>query len=108
MNPQDPDVPINPIDKQKYDVYVSLPSVVKDFIYTGLNRTSIHAMLRELVFQRELEKMGKRDWVKIAIAIFLILLGIGFAIRFIVGAPEFAKVVGGVTRMVGTPPRIGG
>jgi len=83
--------PVSKVDKQKYDIYVSLPSVVKDFIYTGLNRTSIHAMLRELVFQRELEKMGQRNWVKIAIAIFLVLLGIGFLIRFIGSTPAITS-----------------
>lgn len=97
-----PAVPTNSIDKRKYDVYINLPSVVKDFIYTGLNRVSIHAMLRELVYQRELEKMGKHNWLMIAIAIMVILLGVGFAIRFIFSSPGVLEVVSKVV----SPPRI--
>jgi len=97
-NPENPE-DISPIDMKKYDVYINLPSVVKDFIYTGLNRISIHAMLRELVFQRELEKIGQRNWLMIAIAILLILIGIGIAWRFIVGTPGFME---GISRLTGS------
>lgn len=105
-NPAPPNLPNVPpvtrVSKRKYDVYMSLPSVVKDFIYTGLNRVSIHTMLRELVYQRDLEKWGQRNWLMIGIAIMIILLGVGFAIRFIFGTPGIAETIGemvGVSRV---------
>lgn len=98
--PSNPNLDIDKIDKRKFDVYINLPSVVKDFIYTGLNRVSIHAMLREIVYQRELEKIGKRNWLAIAIAIMIILLGVGFGIRFILGTPGVMEsITKGVSRI---------
>jgi len=95
------------INKQKFDIYINLSSVVKDFIYTGINRTTIHALLRELVYQRELEKMGGRNWLAIAIAIMVILIAVGVLIRFIAGTPAIAnmlgQLVGGGTRIAPTP-----
>ena len=73
-------------------IYINLPSIVKDFIYTGLNRVTIHDMLHELVYQRELEKMGGRNWIAIAIAIVLIIIGIGIGARFILGTPAVANM----------------
>ncbi len=66
----------------KYNIYLGLSSVVKDFVYTGLNRVSIQDMLRNLVAQRELENMGKNQWINNAIAIFIVAIGIAFAIKF--------------------------
>jgi amino acid permease len=84
------------IEKKKYDVFVDMSSVVKDFIYTGINRTTIHAMLRELVYQRELEKFGQRNWMMIAIAIFIILIGLGFAIKWIFSTEGIIQTLTGV------------
>jgi len=72
------EIPASEIDKKKYDIFIGMPSVVKDFIYTGLNRTMIKAMLREMVYQRELEKIKTWNWLYIAIAILIILIGLGF------------------------------
>jgi hypothetical protein len=83
------------INKQKYDVYINLSSVVKDYIYTGINRTTIHALLRELVYQRELEKMGGRNWLGIAIAIMIILIAVGVFIRFIFTSPAVVSMISG-------------
>jgi hypothetical protein len=77
----------NPKEFKKWNIYINLPTTIKDFIYTGLNRVSIHAMLRELVYQRDLEKMGQRNWLQIAIAFIIIAVGVGFAIRFIFSTP---------------------
>jgi len=66
------------IEKQKYDVFIGMSSVVKDFIYTGINRTTIKSMLREMVYQRELEKIGRWNILYVAIAVLLILIGLGF------------------------------
>jgi len=77
-------------------VYNYLPSVVKDFIYTGLNRVTIHDMLHELVYQRELEKMGGRNWIAIAIAIVLIIIGVGIGLRFILGTPAVSNLLSGL------------
>lgn len=93
---------VNLIDAKKYDIYMALPSVIKDFIYTGINRVSIHAMLRELVYQRELEHMGKRNWLMIAVAVIIILIGVGFAIRFILGTPQLLDTISKAV----TPSRI--
>ena len=67
-------------DKEKYAVYIALPSTVKNWVYTGLNRISIHDMLRELVYQRDLEKKGVPPWIMIGIAVFLVILALGFAL----------------------------
>jgi hypothetical protein len=67
------------IDK-KINLFKNLSSVVKDFIYSGINRTSIHAMIREIVYQRDLEKGGQRNWLMIGIAIFIIVIAFGFFI----------------------------
>lgn len=70
----------------KYDIYKLVPSTVQDFIYTGLNRVSIFDMLKNLVDQRELEKLGQRNWIAIAIAFFILLLGIGVVVQLIMPA----------------------
>jgi hypothetical protein len=89
--------PANDVDKEKYDVFIGMSSVVKDFIYTGINRVSLHDMLRELVIQRELEKFGtQRNWIVIAIAVFIILIAIAFAVRFISGSPGLPNLLGGL------------
>jgi len=92
-------------DKLKYDIYVNLPSTVKDYIYTGLNRVSIHDMIREMVYQRELENIGKRDWIKIAIAILIILVGIGMAVKFIFGTGGITSFLSAATHTT-RPPQI--
>jgi len=92
-----------PEEFKKFQIYLNLPSVVKDFIYTGLNRVSIHTMLRELVYQRELEKGNQRNWIAIAIFIFLILIGVGFAFRFIFSTPNIMQSLGS---MFGGSPQI--
>lgn len=96
-------IPASEVDMQKYDTFICMPSVVKDFIYTGINRVSIHDMIRELVYQRELEKFGQRNWIVIAVAIFLILIAIGFAIRLISGSPGIMEAISGA---IGAPARI--
>lgn len=91
-NPGDP----NPEGVEKFKVFKNLSSVVKDFIYTGVNRVNIHDMVRELTYQRDLEDIGKTDWVKIAVAIVLVLIGIGIAWRFIFSSPGMSQVLGGM------------
>lgn len=87
---------ISMTDKQKYNIYLGMSSVVKDFIYTGLNRTTIHSMMRELVYQRELEKGTQRNWIMIAIAVMIILIALGFAIRWITGGAGISSLLGSV------------
>lgn len=102
-NPKNPSVALteDELKEQKekitkrYNIYRNLSSVIKDFIYTGLNRVTVLSMIRELVYQRELEKMGSREWVKWALAIFLILVGVGFAVRFIISSPNIPQIFGG-------------
>ena len=78
--------------KEQYKVYLGLPSVVKDFIYTGLNRVSIFSMLKNLVDQRELEKMGQRNWIMLAMAFLIICIAIGIGFKmFAGGMPEFTQ-----------------
>jgi len=89
--------------KKKIEIYKSLPSVVKDFIYTGINRVSLHAMIREMVYQRELEKVGGRNWLAIAIAIMIIAVAVGIAFRFIFQTPG---VMEGLAGAVVGPERI--
>jgi len=72
---------VSPMMSQKFKIYMAMPSVVKDFIYTGINRVSLHDMLREMVYQRELEKMGSRNWIMYAIAILIVLLGVYFLLK---------------------------
>ncbi|RKZ28640.1 hypothetical protein DRQ26_00705 [bacterium] len=85
--------PVSKIDAEKYDVYMGMSSVVKDFIYTGLNRVSIHDMLRELVYQRELERLGKKNWILIAITIFIILIAVAMFLRFIFSTPALSHFI---------------
>ena len=87
--------------QKKYDVYITLDSVVKDFLRTGLNRVTIHDMVRELVFQRELERIGQRDWIKIALAIFIILIALGITMKWIFGGGGVA--VSMVQQFTGAP-----
>jgi len=89
---------------KKYDVFIALDSVVKDFLRTGLNRVTIHDMVRELVFQRELEKIGQRDWLKIALAFFIALVAIGIVVKWIFGgggvsAAIAQHIAGGASRI---------
>lgn len=76
-------IPANDVEKSKYKTFLALPSLVRDFVYSGINRVSIAAMIREMVYQRELDKVGQKNWIAIGITIFLILLGIGIAARWI-------------------------
>lgn len=64
-------------DKTLYDVYKNLSFAVKDFVYTGMNQTTIVAEHRNLVAQRELEKIGKSNLWTWGIVIFLILVALG-------------------------------
>jgi hypothetical protein len=80
--------------KRALCVYKTLPSTVKDFIYTGINRTSLHDMVRELVYQRELERMGKKNWIAIAILVLLCLVGAGLFIRFAFSTEGFTALFG--------------
>jgi len=66
---------------QKIDVFLGLPSTVKNFVYTGLNRVLIHNIIHELVYQRELEKLKEKDWLKLGAAIFLIAIALIFIIK---------------------------
>ena len=91
------------IDKQKYDIYVNLPSVIKDYIYTGLNRVSIHDMIREMVYQRELEKLGKRNWITIAVAIMIIVLAVAIGLNFVLSTPGITNAI---THGISTAPQI--
>ena len=70
----------------KYDVYKLVPSTVQDFIYSGLNRVSIFDMLKNLVDQRELEKLGQKNWFAIAMAIFILLMGLGVLVSLVMPA----------------------
>jgi hypothetical protein len=65
--------------KIKLKIFQGVPATVKNWIYTGVNRISLNAMLREYVYQRDLEKK-KAPWdvVAIAVAILIILLGLYF------------------------------
>lgn len=88
---------ITKVDRQKFQIFKSLSSEVKNFIYTGINRTSIHSMLKELVYQRELENVGKRNWIAIAIAAFIIVMIIVFALNTLGGSGGgVANLVGGI------------
>ena len=60
-----------------YDVYKGLSFAVKDFIFTGMNQTTIVAEHRNLVAQRELENMGKSNLWTWGIVIFLIIVALG-------------------------------
>lgn len=64
-------------NKTLYNVYEGLSFAVKDFIFTGMNQTTIVAEHRNLVAQRELEKMGKSNLWTWGIVIFLIIVGLG-------------------------------
>ena len=97
------EIDVNKIEKMKFDIYNNMDSVVKDFIYTGLNRVSIHDMLREIIYQRELEKMGKRNWIMIAVAIMIIIIAIGLGVRFIFSTPGITNMV---TSAISSTPRI--
>jgi len=96
-------IDVNEIEKMKFDIYKNMDSVVKDFIYTGLNRVSIHDMLREIVYQRELENIGKRNWIMIAVAIMIIIIAIGLGVRFIFSTPGITNMV---TSAISSTPRI--
>lgn len=87
-----------------FNVYTSMSSVVKDFVYTGLNRTSIHEMLRNLVAKRDLENLNKKDWVTIAIAVTIVLVGLGVLFKFI--APAIATM-GAASAPTVPPARLG-
>lgn len=91
---------INGDEFKPYNVYISMSSVVKDFVYTGLNRTSIHEMLRNLVAKRELDNLNKKDWVTIAIAVTIVLVGLGVLFKFI--APAIATM--GASSAPAVPP----
>lgn len=99
------------IPTTKLNLYKAMPATVKSFLYTGLNRVSIHDMLSNLVAQRELEKIGKKDWIDIAVAVAIILIGIGLGLKFILPAiksffaPTMAKGAG-VAAGGTAPPRI--
>jgi len=104
LQPQLVGIPASEVDRQKYDVFVGMSSVVKDFVYTGINRVSIHDMIREMVYQRELEKLGAgRKWIEIAIAIFIILIAAVFAIRLLSGLPGIMQTL---TGLIPGPDRI--
>ena len=60
-----------------YDVYKNLSFSVKDFIFTGMNQTTIVAEQRNLVAQRELEKIGKSNLWTWGIVIFMIIVALG-------------------------------
>lgn len=75
-----------------YNLYVTMPSIVSNFVNTGLNRALIFSMLRNLVAQRELERMNQKNWKWLIYLGILILLG-GLAFQF--AAPMIAALKGG-------------
>lgn len=104
------DVTVKDLKKKqtKYDIYKLVPSTVQDFIYTGLNRVSIFDMLKNLVDQRELDKLGQKNWVAIAIAFFVILMGIGVVVSLVM--PAIGPFLSSQTDIAGSvipPQRIG-
>lgn len=75
--------PASEVEQKKYDIYMALPSVITEYIYTGINRTSVHAMLDVLTRQREHEKkLEQKQWIQIGFAVLLILIGLGMVLMF--------------------------
>ena len=92
---------------QKLNLFINLPSTIRDFLYTGVNQVTLHSMIRELVFQRELERIKKRNWIYIAIAVFILVLAIAIGLRFVLTTPGLLPgTAGGGGGVPSPPPRI--
>ena len=89
-----------------YDVYTTLSFAVKDFILSGINQTTIVAEMRNIIAQKELEKLGGTNWIKIAIAVAIVLVVI-----FMFGG-DFIKAImpaaGGASAPAVLPNPLGG
>lgn len=69
-------------DQNKLDIYKTFHSNITGFIHTGLNRVSIAQNIEHLVRRENIMKLGQKNWVQIAIAVFIVLLAIGFLAKF--------------------------
>lgn len=91
------------VELSKLDVYLALPSDVRNYLVTGLNRVTIKSMLDNLTAQKDLEKVGKTDWVMIATAAVMACLGLAILIKFGAGAlPDVANAFNSVNQV---PPQ---
>lgn len=66
--------------KEKPEIYLATPSTIVEFLQTGLNRVTFKMQVKQIIDEKLLEKIGRRDWLSIAIAVFIILIGIWFVL----------------------------
>lgn len=77
-------------NQTKLKIFKTLNSNITGFIHTGINRVSIAQNIEHLIKRENIMKLGSKNWVSIAIAVLIILVGIG--LLFMLAAPNLTDL----------------
>jgi len=77
---------------------------IKDWLNTGCNRTMMKKQLENLINQKKLDKLfGKTNWIAIAGAILLVLIGLGILFQFLGQSGVLTQILGNGAAAAATP-----
>lgn len=88
-------LPEKDIRREKYDIFVNMPSQVKDWIYTGVNKVTLEGMMDiKIKKDKLLNKKKQLKYFQIGIMILFIMIGIAFFMN-LGGADFLTSLIGG-------------
>ena len=96
---------VNP-DVRAVKVYRAMPSVVKNFLQTGVNRVSLEMMLSNKMLQEAFKNAGRGTTIQVLVGIGIMILLIFLGLKF--GLPAISDFMSAGSSLASIPARVGG
>lgn len=96
---------VNP-DVRAVKVYRAMPSVVKNFLQTGVNRVSLEMMLSNKMLQEAFKNAGRGTTIQVLVGVGLMILLIFLGLKF--GLPAISDFMSAGSSLASIPARVGG
>lgn len=93
-------------DVHAVKVYRAMPSVVKNFLQTGVNRVSLEMMLSNKMLQEAFKNVGRGATMQVLVGIGIMMLLIFLGLKF--GLPAISDFMSAGSSLASIPARVGG